>query len=381
MKQRLKVIVSVFFVIILLTLNIAFATENQNVMSNSIAEDSSEEDALVTHESNTDICKMENYTEISNPVNGDLYIMSNSVDVSSEFVEGNAFIMGNTVKISGNIYGDAFIMANHVEISGKIDGAYIMANTVDITETAEIERDVKVGADTFNLKGIIYRNLVVASTNININENPTGINVFGKLSYNGNLNVNEDQVVGEIVEVDVPKVEINKKALLVSTITDFIVTSITALVIIALIVYISDNKYENKDTKISNYVKDIAWGFLYLCMIPIISAILIATLIGIPIGIFGLILYFLGLYISIPVTSIEISKLILKENNAKIKITFVAFLVFVGFKIIGLVPSIGGMIRFLAILYGLKTVVKTVFNKASKKEEPKEAEPIVEIEK
>lgn len=385
MKKILKSI-TIFAVLILISIS-AFATE---VADNSVNEDLSSydqniEDGImpISYISNedfissdpylknyetSDIWRMENHTKIENSVYGDLYIMSNSAEILSNSIEGNAFIMADSVKISGNIYGSVFIMANNVEISGKIEDAYIMANTVNITETGEISRNIKVGANTFNLKGSIYRNLSVVSDNINMESNSAGVSVAGNLKYSGNLNADESQIYGEIEEVDISKFEVNKTEKAVSLITDFIVEIITALVIIALIVYFANCKYENKDIVLSDYAKDIGLGFLYLIIIPAVSILLMITVIGLPIGIFGLLLYIMGLYIAIPVASIEIARLILKENNTRLKHTFCALAVLVLFKILKYVPVIGDIVRFLGILLGIRIIVKTIFKKKSNKE-------------
>jgi len=383
MKKSLKIIM--FFVILILTSTIVFATESDVVNQYDETEIADEygimpisqfydENEYLTNGNlnnyeNTDIWKIENHTDIQNSVYGDIYVMSNSVNISSEIIEGNVFVMADNVKISGNIYGSVFIMANSVEVSGKIQDAYIMANKVNITETGEISRNVKVGANTFNLKGVIYRNLSVAAENINIEEIPAGVNVFGNLDYSGKLNANESQISGEIKEIEIPKPEINKKAVFVSSMTDFIIQIVTALAVIALIVYVSTYKYEKKEIQVVDYLKDIGIGFLYFCMIPIVSVILMITVIGLPIGIFGLLLYFIAIYISIPITSIEISKLVLKENGTKVKSIFIALLIFVVFKIVKYIPIIGDIIRLLAILFGIRIIVKTILNKRPKKAE------------
>ena len=151
--------------------------------------------------------------------------------------------------------------------------------------------------------------------------------------------------------------------------TDFIIQIVTALAVIALIVYVSTYKYEKKEIQVVDYLKDIGIGFLYFCMIPIVSVILMITVIGLPIGIFGLLLYFIAIYISIPITSIEISKLVLKENGTKVKSIFIALLIFVVFKIVKYIPIIGDIIRLLAILFGIRIIVKTILNKRPKKAE------------
>lgn len=163
MKKSLKIIM--FFVILILTSTIVFATESDVVNQYDETEIADEygimpisqfydENEYLTNGNlnnyeNTDIWKIENHTDIQNSVYGDIYVMSNSVNISSEIIEGNVFVMADNVKISGNIYGSVFIMANSVEVSGKIQDAYIMANKVNITETGEISRNVKVGARLF----------------------------------------------------------------------------------------------------------------------------------------------------------------------------------------------------------------------------------------
>lgn len=383
MKKNLKVI-SIFVVLILLISNIVFATESEVVNQYDEAEITDEygimpissnindEDLMNSNLGNyetSDIWKMENHTDITDLLYGDLYIMSNSVEVGSELIEGNAFIMADRVKISGNIYGSVFIMANSVEISGKIQDAYILANNVNITETGEVSRNVKVGANTFDLKGMIYRNLSVVANNINIVGNPLGANVFGDLSYSGKLNSSENQVSGEIKEIDIPKAEINKTTVIVSVVKDFAISILTALLVIALIVYFTNSRYENKDIKVSDYLKDIGFGFLYLIMIPAVAILLMITVIGFPIGVFGLLLYFIVLYLAIPVASIEISKLVLKENNSKVKVIFTALLVCAILKLMKFLPVIGDIIRFLAILYGIRVIIKAILNKKSNKSE------------
>ena len=80
-------------------------------------------------------------------------------------------------------------------------------------------------------------------------------------------------------------------------------------------------------------------------------------------------MYFIAIYISIPITSIEISKLVLKENGTKVKSIFIALLIFVVFKIVKYIPIIGDIIRLLAILFGIRIIVKTILNKRPKKAE------------
>ena len=100
MKKSLKIIM--FFVILILTSTIVFATESDVVNQYDETEIADEygimpisqfydENEYLTNGNlnnyeNTDIWKIENHTDIQNSVYGDIYVMSNSVNISSEII-------------------------------------------------------------------------------------------------------------------------------------------------------------------------------------------------------------------------------------------------------------------------------------------------------
>lgn len=388
MKKVIKIFTILFISLILLISTISFATEDINI-TNENTEDimpvSEENDIMpisegtqyqIMNEDYADIWSIKNETIVEETVYGDIYTMSNNVEISSSEVVGNLFIMADNVKISGKIYGYAYIMANHVEISGNVTGLYIMGNKVDIKETAYISTDAKVIANKLDLKGFIYRNLTAITESTNITSNELGKNVLGSIYYSGNIKGDTEAIIGEKIKVEVPKISFDRNERMISKITTFATKVITALAIIALIVYLTNNKKENKEINVKDYIKDIAIGFVYLILIPAVVLILFLTVVGIPIALFAFMLYFLGIYISIPITSIEIANTILKEEQSKFKNIGISLVVFLIFEIVRYIPVIGGIIRFLAILLGLRIIVKNIFRKKDETIEIKETEVI-----
>ncbi len=388
MKKVIKIFTILFISLILLISTISFATEDINI-TNENTEDimpvSEENDIMpisegiqgqIMTEDYADIWSIKNETIVEETVYGDIYAMSNNVEISSSEVVGNLFIMADNVKISGKIYGYAYIMANHVEISGNVTGLYIMGNKVDIKETAYISTDAKVIANKLDLKGFIYRNLTAITESTNITSNELGKNVLGSIYYSGNIKGDTEAIIGEKIKVEVPKISFDRNERMISKITTFATKVITALAIIALIVYLTNNKKENKEINVKDYIKDIAIGFVYLILIPAVVLILFLTVVGIPIALFAFMLYFLGIYISIPITSIEIANTILKEEQSKFKKIGISLVVFLIFEIVRYIPVIGGIIRFLAILLGLRIIVKNIFRKKDETIEIKETEVI-----
>lgn len=385
MTKKKFVICLIMF--ILLISNISFATDLRTIdVGNTVSEvensniETELEDGImpiseneeITEYTQGDVCKIDKQATISDLTYGDLYIISEKAIISSDKIEGNAFIIADEVEISGNISGYAYIIADKIKISGSITGAYIIADDVEIDESASILTDIKAISKEFNLSGIIYRNLSIISNNITIERNSSNLNIFGSLNYAGNLNADEELIMGEIIKYELPEKQVNPKAETIEKITNFVTKMITSLVIIALIIYIFNDKCKYKDIGATEYIKDIVLGFLLLILVPIIAIGVMFTIIGIPIAMLAILFYCLALYIALPVSSIKIANIILKQNSdSKVKKTLVAFVVSIVFEVLTYVPVIGGIIRFLAILLGFEIILKTIFikNKKNDKEQ------------
>ena len=369
----MKKILSICMIILILP-TIVLATEDPNVVVDSdmllnyeTTEDGimllSEDSEELTSEVNGDIYKMEEETNISEKVFGDVYILSEKANITSSQIDGNIFVIADEVNISGNVTGYAYIIANKIEISGIIQGAYIITNEINITENGIIRNDVKVIAENFDLNGTIYRNLQIISENININKNNNDASIFGDVSYNGNLNIEDGLILGGITEFELPEIETEEKEEPIIDITGIITNIVTALLVIILIVNIFSDKCKYKQYTSIQCIKDITVGFGLVILIPILSVLAMITIIGFPIGLLTILVYCLALYIAIPVASIEIANMILKDKEQKSTKIFASIGVFVVLEILRYIPVIGGIIRFLIILFGLRTIIEYIFNK------------------
>lgn len=395
MKKKNKII-AIFMIFIILIANVSLATETNlgeipeanviNDASNMETTDGNLEDEIMLLSGNEmslydgadlgldygDLCVMDDEVQITNQtIYGDVYVMGKDVKISSNYVDGNVFVMAQNVEITSDISGYIFVMGQNVTISGVAEGIYGLGEEINVEESANIRNDAKICCDTFNLNGVIGRNLLITSENINIiaSQN-SGANVYGNMTYVGNLNASEEGLIsGKINKIETPekeKEEIKKDVMSVK-ITDFITNAVTALVIIAIIVLLFNNKcnYETRDA--ISYLKDIAIGFGLLILIPVASIIIMITVIGLPIGIIGILLYVISLCIALSVASIEIANQIFKDKlDTKVKKIFAALLIYIIIKLIAFLPIIGGCIKFLCILLGLGIILKKLFAKENK---------------
>lgn len=94
----------------------------------------------------------------------------------------------------------------------------------------------------------------------------------------------------------------------------------------------------------------IGWGLLVAVGLPVVSILVMLTVIGIPLGVLGLLsaalLYTTG-YI---VAALALGRTILKEPRSRY-LAFLAGLVIL--RVVGLIPVLGGLVTFVASAFGL----------------------------
>ena len=327
-----------------------------------------------------DVYMASDFVKLEDSINGNVYIYADKAEISSNSIFGNLFVLAKEVKIDADVFGSIYIAAEDVTITGSADDVYIMANRVNFEENSYISRNARVFSDIVNVKGNIGRDMYSMSNYTSIEDNIVS-GIAGRLYYNGNIDLPEYKVSEAIKIEDTNNFKLETEEGLrtletIGTVLGKIITiAITSTgIFIIIFIIIFSKKYEKTDIK-ENYVIDIIKGFGGVILIPIISILLITTIIGIPLGLLLLIIYILILMISIPVASIKIAKIILKDNSSSKFLQFItAITIYIVVEVVlKLVPVIGGFIRFIVILYGFKLITSLPFkNKSNKKIEEDE---------
>ena len=328
-----------------------------------------------------DMFKTEENLKIEQDVDGDVFVIAKSLEITSDAViDGNVFIIAEDLKISGTVYSYVYAVANNIEVTGIVNGMYAVAkNKITISEDAEIIKDLKLVGEEININGMVERNVLIASGNVNLGEGST---IYGKFTYSGILNGNTEGIYGETIKYEITdgeeKEEPTVKEIIIADIIDVVIKAIIALIFIALIVGISkSNKSKFDNMKPIDYVKDLLIGISFVIVVPIVAIILMFTLIGIPFALIILAIYIVILYLALTFLSFEIAKAILKESNSKLKTIGVAVLVYIGLEILSLIPVCGGIIGFFATLLGISAELK-IFKK-NKEEKAPEVVKVTEI--
>lgn len=120
--------------------------------------------------------------------------------------------------------------------------------------------------------------------------------------------------------------------------------------------------------KISNFtilstLKALGIGALVLILTPIISLLLLITVVGTPIAILLMLIYILLLILGAPIFIIAISAFIKSKIEKPINTIIIILLVTIILFLIELIPYVGFIISILKTLIGLGIIVKSVIKK------------------
>jgi len=334
------------------------------------------------------------YIEKDEVVEGNMYVVSNNITIEG-VVNGDLIALAQNITVKGRVVGDIISASQNLNIEGEVSGNIrSIANTASLVNTtvkrnvnlvgtnilisknSNINWDALVLARVVEMRGTVQGSLhgvadkLLISGDVNkdvsftINQNddyyqgePIKItddsNIKGDLnySYNKNLNIDKSLIAGAI--------NFNKKDIendWQKNIWNFIIAVFSALVV--GLVFISISKKEMtiiQEKANSKYGKSLLIGLGILFLTPIVSIILMMTIIGIPLGFIMLILWFITLYFAQIMISLGLGKQI-RERLFKAKKKNIMADLIIGITVLYLlfsIPIFGGVITFFSTLLGL----------------------------
>lgn len=319
-------------------------------------------------------------------VDGNLFILANTVTISSQ-IGGDAFICAKTINVEkeGYIYSNLFAAANEVNISGVVYDLYTTANTLNIN--GYVYRDIRTSSDTLNFSGVIGRNAYVYSKNIEISSNSDGqssvtnkATIYGDLNYSSSseASIPEGTVTGS---VNYSPVTTSTKS---KSISSYILALgrfiVTVLVIWLLYLWLAPKFLENTGALLSKKLLPVIGSGILTPIIFVIAFVLLLIL-GLTsnIAIIGTMLFAVLLMISNSTFVIAINNLVCKKFNISKNTTTFGVLIITSAVIwlLELIPVVGSILNFVIMIIGLGILVTAIIpekeksNKTLKKEEIK----------
>ena len=358
MKIRFKR-VFIFAIIFLFTTSYSFnvfadvlnSASNKFFSNNNINE---------TLEAESDVYAVGNSIRFSGNIKADLIAAGNNINIQTQSIGGSIRAAGATIIINSKVERNITIAAANVNIESetKAKGIYISSGDVNFEGEAE---DLIINGDIVTVNGLVTGNAKINCTRLIIGEKAKVIGEFkvkskGDIEILGDFNIND--IVFEKIKYDTNETNLLKKVNVFNKLT-----SIVTAIILALLITLFCNKYNDKAVK---NIESKPWmifliGFATLVILPIASILLFITIVGIPVSIISLIIYALIIYLAPIFTSIILGKVVLKNSNPYISAIIFTLVV----KILSFIPYIGKFIIFACILISLGIFIQNIFYKIS----------------
>lgn len=327
-----------------------------------------------------DLYQMDRNITITQIINGNVYVMGETVKIKDTIIYGNVYVMAQEVEIENvEIDGSVYVMAEKMNFSGTAYDVYACGSKIDFDLNSYVWRNVKVAGDEIKINGNIGRSVYAGANHLSVGDNAI---IEGALKYvsktEGDIS-SEAQIEDIYFEQEQQNDREDYEPNAASYVFEALNVAFQTLIVVLILVFCVGKfkALKRTDNVAVDFLKNTGKGSLWLIFVPIVSILLMISVIGIGFGIIVLTLYIISLYIALAVTSVEITHRILakqEENEVKKgKMIGVAVLISLVIWAIKFIPVLGSLIRFIAILIGLGIMSTLIFQK-NKKEEINENE-------
>ena len=311
-------------------------------------------------------------------VQGDLFCAGQNVEITGE-VEGDVLCAGQNVTVSGHVHGDVRVAGQLTTLRGKVDGSTTMlGQNVDVDEAATVGRDATILGQQVNLAGTIARDveslgssftskakigrdLDVTSETVKL-EN--GTDIAGMFMYVSHENATVDsgaKIAGK-TEHKIPETK-QQGPEIVSPAAYFssVIFSFSSFLMIGVVLLVATPRLMHAATNAikASPLGTIGAGFAGLFVPPFVAAMLLVTIIGIPLGLVILLAWIIGLMIGLVFTSQVVGQLIISKLKWQdawqqfASLVLGLFVLFLG----ALLPFVGPFVIMAAVIWGLGSLV------------------------
>jgi hypothetical protein len=309
---------------------------------------------------------------INGTVNGDVLCVGETVDVNGK-INGSITAIAPTITIDGEVTHSVRAAGSNIRVGGTIGGDLITAgDDVNIDSTTLVGRDlvfaarkIRVDAQIDNsLKGVgttvRLSNLVGGNAEIGVEKLTLTYtaNIQGSLTY---ISQNEATIlsgahIGGTTSHQIPEARKSVFTLKINVWTRviaFLMTLITGCLIILLA--------PKRAAAVAASLKRkpwliLGWGAIILFATPIAAIITFVTVIGVPVGLIGLVLYGIAIYLSQIAVGLFLGYWIMgtfSQVNSRGLLIGAFALGFVILTLIRAIPYIGIPVWLATILFGL----------------------------
>ena len=330
---------------------------------------------------------------------GDLYVMFGEEDKTAttytmdKLVDGNVFIIGNDVKITGQINGSLFVLATKLTIeedayigmdlyalaqditmSGFAFDVYAMGTNFDFTKTGVAYRDLKLMANNAHLIGSVGRDADIGATSITAYDDAeNNLFVGNNLNYSSTSEIEHAEDIMVKGKINFEKEEESEDTG-TNTFGNFAIEAIQNIVfsvaIYAALLFLAPKFVEKSREYISTRgLLAAAIGLAFTILVPIIAFILLFTVVGVSLALLSVCIYVIVLIFNTAVVTVAINEFICNKIE-KLKITWKKILMIIPVSLvlflIKQIPVLGGLVSIVVFFGGVGIIILYQFDKRRK---------------
>lgn len=313
--------------------------------------------------------------KVSGTVNGDTYVAGGKVLVDGN-INGDLLVAGGDVEITGNVKEDIRVAAGQVTIKGRVgknvsatggniridQGAVVVGSLVtaggNIEILGQVNDNVDIAGGNVLLNSKVAKDFDVAAGRITLGDKAS---ILGKFEYWSNEKpvLSQTTVIkGRTIEHTMPvkfdseKANLDKMKTAMATlgIAGRILGALSLLLIGMLLIKLS-RKFMAKTAEVvkTDFWKSMGIGFAIVFLTPILFVVLLVTVIGAPIALITLVLYFVMLYMAKIFAIFALGVKVLPNKSPYLSY-FLAVLIYT---VVTIIPVIGGLASFIMLLVGM----------------------------
>ena len=320
------------------------------------------------------------YVEISGTVKGDVYLFGGEV-IINDTIEGNLFVFSGTVRVNGHINRDAYLFGGEIIISGEIKGnVTALAGRIELAPSAKIGKNAFLLAGHVNLEGLIWGSVHIYASYLHfsgrVNQDMLAhvgaMYVERKAWIGGMLNYwsgekafisPEAQVIGEVTYHPsfifsllhgkfLKHFKIGSK--LVTLMMNFLYTFVIALILMR---YFPERITRSTEALRSKPFQVLVAGMTLVILLPLIFLLLLITILGIPFALTLLAVNVIGFYTAKILTILWLTDDLVRRFHIKPRPRLYFFCMLMIYYAVSEIPYIGLVIAFIALLFGLGSLV------------------------
>lgn len=275
-------------------------------------------------------------------------------------VNGDVSALAGDVVIAetGVVNGDVSVATGSLTIAGTVNGQ-VSAGTGNavLTPTGRVTGDYTVGAGNVLIAGAIGGNAAVGAEVIDLRETAV---IAGDLRYDGRLTQHPGSAVQGAVILDtnlgtgVGPVRWSMPAWRTPFWLDTAYGFFANLVLGAILLLVFPDFSRRVATRVAEQpARSGAIGFLVLVGVPIALVLIAITLIGIPIAIMGAFVFAVAVWMGLVYGEYAVGHWVLSRSSEMVNRWYALLVGLLVFSLLGLVPVVGGIAAFIAVLLGL----------------------------